>query len=69
LNRYDFKKKPMGRDACRRPDRAVTVRFGRHGTGREVADAALLPISNESSYVNAPAMFLHGGHLVGMVRG
>jgi hypothetical protein len=41
---------PMGRDASRRrSDRAVTVPFGRQGTGSEVAYAALFLISNESS--------------------
>jgi len=34
-------------------DRALTVPFGRQGTGWEVAYAALFLISNESSYVNA----------------
>jgi NAD(P)-dependent dehydrogenase (short-subunit alcohol dehydrogenase family) len=45
------------------------VPFGHHGTGREVAYAALFLISNESSYVNADALFLDGGHLGGIVRG
>jgi hypothetical protein len=58
----------MRHDASRRPDRAVAVRFGCQGAGREVGYAALFPISNESSCVNAPAMFLHGGHLAGMMR-
>jgi hypothetical protein len=40
------------------PDRAVTVPFGRQGTGWEVAYAALFLISNESSYVNAHTLFL-----------
>ena len=49
-----FTDTPMGRDASRRrSDRAVTVPFGRQGTGWEVAYAALFLISNESSYVNA----------------
>ena len=49
----------MSRDASRRrSDRAVTVRFGPQRSGREVAYAALLLISNESSYVNATHCFL-----------
>ncbi len=60
----------MGRDASRRrADRALTVPFGRQGTGWEVAYAALFLISNESSYVNAHTLFLDGGHLGGIVRG
>ena len=61
---------PMGRDASRRrPDRAITVPFGRQGTGWEVAYAALFLISNESSYVNGHTLFLDAGHLGGIVRG
>jgi NAD(P)-dependent dehydrogenase (short-subunit alcohol dehydrogenase family) len=64
-----FMDTPMGRDASRRrSDRAVTVPFGRQGTGWEVAYAALFLISNESSYVNAHTLFLDGGHLGGIVR-
>jgi NAD(P)-dependent dehydrogenase (short-subunit alcohol dehydrogenase family) len=48
---------------------AHTVPFGRQGTGWEVACAALVLISNESSYVNAHTLFLNGGHLGCIVRG
>ena len=59
----------MGRDASRRrADRALTVPFGRQGTGWEVAYAALFLISNESSYVNAHTLFLDAGHMAGIVR-
>jgi NAD(P)-dependent dehydrogenase (short-subunit alcohol dehydrogenase family) len=65
-----FMDTPMGRDASRRrSDRAVTVPFGRQGTGWEVGYAALFLISNESSYVNAHTLFLDGGHMAGIVRG
>ena len=65
-----FMDTPMGRDASRRrSDRAVTVPFGRQGTGWEVAYAALFLISNESSYVNAHTLFLDAGHMGGIVRG
>ena len=65
-----FMDTPMGRDASRRrSDRALTVPFGRQGTGWEVAYAALFLISNESSYVNGHTLFLDGGHLGGIVRG
>ena len=61
---------PMGRDASRRrSDRALTVPFGRQGTGWEVAYVALFLLSNESSYVNAHTLFLDGGHMAGVVRG
>lgn len=65
-----FMDTPMGRDASRRrPDRAITVPFGRQGTGWEVAYAALFLISHESSYVNAHTLFLDAGHMGGIVRG
>jgi NAD(P)-dependent dehydrogenase (short-subunit alcohol dehydrogenase family) len=65
-----FMDTPMGRDASRRrTDRALTVPFGRQGTGWEVAYTALFLISNESSYVNAHTLFLDGGHMGGIVRG
>jgi NAD(P)-dependent dehydrogenase (short-subunit alcohol dehydrogenase family) len=64
-----FMDTPMGRDASRRrSDRALTVPFGRQGTGWEVAYVALFLISNESSYVNAHTLFLDGGHMAGIVR-
>jgi NAD(P)-dependent dehydrogenase (short-subunit alcohol dehydrogenase family) len=37
------------------------VPFGRHGTGRQVAYAALFLISNGSSYVDAHTLCLDGG--------
>jgi NAD(P)-dependent dehydrogenase (short-subunit alcohol dehydrogenase family) len=65
-----FMDTPMGRDASRRrSDRALTVPFGRQGTGWEVGYAALFLISNESSYINAHTLFLDGGHMAGIVRG
>ena len=58
-----FMDTPMGRDASRRrSDRALTVPFGRQGTGWEVAYAALFLISNESSYVNAHILTVDGGY-------
>ncbi|AFT71300.1 Short-chain dehydrogenase, putative 3-oxoacyl-(Acyl-carrier-protein) reductase [Alloalcanivorax dieselolei B5] len=53
---------PMGRAAsARRPNRAVTVPFGRQGTGWEVAYSMLFLLSHESSYVNGHALFVDGG--------
>jgi len=60
---------PMGRDATRRrPNRAVSVPFGRQGTGWEVAYASLFLISNEASYVNAIALMVDGGLNIGVAR-
>jgi NAD(P)-dependent dehydrogenase (short-subunit alcohol dehydrogenase family) len=64
-----FMDTPMGCDVSHRSGRAVTVRFGRQGPSWEVAYAALVLIFNESSYVDAHALFLDGGHLGGIVRG
>jgi hypothetical protein len=47
----------------------ITVPFNRHGAGWKAAHAALFPISNESSYVNAHTLFFDGGHPGGIVRG
>lgn len=60
---------PMGRDASRRrPNRALSVPFGRQGTGWEVAYATLYLISHESSYVNGHALLADGGLSIGVVR-
>ena len=65
-----FTDTPMRRDTNRgRSDRASTVPFGRHGTGRQVAHAALLVISNESSHADAQPRLLDAGHMAGIVRG
>jgi NAD(P)-dependent dehydrogenase (short-subunit alcohol dehydrogenase family) len=53
----------------RRADRALTVPFGRQGTGWKVDYAALFLISSESSSVNAHTLFLDGGHPAGIARG
>jgi hypothetical protein len=45
------------------------VLFNRQGAGQEMAHAALFPISNESSYVNAYTLFFDGGHPGSTVRG
>jgi hypothetical protein len=49
-------------------DCAVTARFGRQGTGWEVAYAALFLISNESSYVNAHTRFVDADPMAVIVR-
>ncbi len=60
---------PMGRDATRRrPNRALSVPFGRQGTGWEVAYATLHLMSHESSYTNGHALLLDGGLSIGVVR-
>ena len=51
------------------PDRALAAPFGRQGTGRQVGYAALLLVSNESSYVNAHTPLLDAGQMAGVVRG
>jgi len=59
----------MGRDeGRRRPDRALTMPFGRQGTGWEVGYAALFLLSREASYVNAQDMRVDGGHFYGVLR-
>jgi len=52
----------------RRTDRAVTVPFGHRGSGRQVAHAALFPISVESFQINAHALFAGASHKAGIVR-
>lgn len=60
---------PMGRDATRRrPNCALSVPFGRQGTGWEVAYACLYLVSHEPSYVNAEALLVDGGLSVGVWR-
>jgi hypothetical protein len=57
------------RDASRRrANRPVTVPIRRQGTGWEIAYAAPVLISNESSY-DTPTLFLDGGYPGGIVRG
>ena len=46
----------------------MPVPIGRQGTGWEVAYAALLLISNESSYVDAHTLFFDAGQMAGIVR-
>src|SRR4029450_12531033 len=55
---------PMGREGSRGRPRAV--RCVRQGAGWEVGYAALFLMSNESSYVNAHALCLDGGHMAGI---
>jgi NAD(P)-dependent dehydrogenase (short-subunit alcohol dehydrogenase family) len=65
-----FMDMPMRRGASRRrSDRAVTGPLGCQGTGWEPVYAALFLIRNESSYVNAHALFLGAGHMTGIMRG
>ena len=59
----------MGRDeGRRRTDRAVSVPFGRQGTGWEVGYTALFFLSHEASYVNAQDIRVDGGHFYGILR-
>jgi hypothetical protein len=48
---------------------APTAPFHHRGSGRKSAYAALLLMSNESSYANARTVFRDGGHLAGIQRG
>jgi hypothetical protein len=51
------------------PRRLLTAPFGRRGTGWEAAHAALLLISNESSYVSQHALPVDADHMAGIARG
>jgi NAD(P)-dependent dehydrogenase (short-subunit alcohol dehydrogenase family) len=65
-----FMDTPMRRGASRRhSDRAVAGPFGCQSIGWKPVYAALFLISNESSYVNAHALFLDAGHMTGIMRG
>jgi hypothetical protein len=48
-------------------NRALTITF-RRGASREIAYAALLLISNESSFVNAHALPVEASHMAGILR-
>jgi hypothetical protein len=51
------------------PLRGYSTSSNHLSTGREIAYAALLLISNESSYGNARTLPLDAGHLADIVRG
>ncbi|WOH49522.1 hypothetical protein [Bradyrhizobium sp. sBnM-33] len=58
----------MPRISLSRLDRAPAVPFGRQGTGRQIAYAAPLPISNESSYAGAHSLLRDAGRAAGTAR-
>jgi N-ethylmaleimide reductase len=45
------------------------VPFGCPRAGQEIAYAALFPISNKSSYINEPTLFIEAGHMTAIARG
>jgi hypothetical protein len=53
----------------RRADHTLTVPFTRQSAGWEIAYAALLLISNESSYLNLHALLVDADHMAEIVRG
>jgi hypothetical protein len=45
------------------------VPFGCPRAGQQIAYAALFPISNKSSYINVPTLFIEAGHMTAIARG
>jgi hypothetical protein len=54
--------------SVRRADRALAVTFDRQGARREIAYAAPLLISNESSFVNPHTLPVEASHMAGILR-